>query len=271
MVYEKQRRYIIPFDDVPADRARMPEITVDERRNNFTEIETGFPEDIAIREAKRCLSCRRCLGCALCWAECTPEAIDFSLPDETLEMTFDEVVLTSGQDNAFWDPDPKLGFGRYADVLTDLQFERMLSPTGPTDGLVLSPLDGRIPSRVAVVQDGRNADDPGLMTSLILGVNIAQLCMAHTEGVEVTLISPQSDDFKFQYQSQVRQITGLSLIDSTPLSVSRENETAPLAVTYTRHSEEKATTTADLVVILTRPKTAAYLQNLGRQLDLEPV
>ena len=62
MIYEKEKRYIIPFEDVPSPRAEMPEITVDERRGNYTEVETGFPEDLAEREAKRCLSCRRCLG-----------------------------------------------------------------------------------------------------------------------------------------------------------------------------------------------------------------
>ena len=66
MIYEKEKRYIIPFGDVPSPRAEMPEISVDERRGNFTEVETGFPEEMAIQEARRCLSCRRCLGCALC-------------------------------------------------------------------------------------------------------------------------------------------------------------------------------------------------------------
>ena len=41
MIYEKHKRYIIPFDDVPSHRAEMPEISVDERRGNFTEVETG--------------------------------------------------------------------------------------------------------------------------------------------------------------------------------------------------------------------------------------
>src|SRR4030042_6025285 len=99
MIYEKHRRYIIPFDDVPAHRAEMPEISVDERRGNFAEVETGFPEAVSLTEAKRCLSCRRCLGCALCWAECKPEAIDFSIPHKETALDFDEVIITSGQDN----------------------------------------------------------------------------------------------------------------------------------------------------------------------------
>ena len=137
MIYEKEKRHIIPFDDVPSPRAEMPEISVDERRGNYTEVETGFPEETAIREAKRCLSCRRCLGCALCWAECGPEAIDFSIPNEELDFEFDDVVITRGHDNSFNSLSPDLGYGNFSDVITDLQFERMLSPTGPTDGLVV--------------------------------------------------------------------------------------------------------------------------------------
>ncbi len=151
MIYEKEKRYIIPFVDVPSQRAEMPEISVDERRGNYTEVETGFPEDMAIQEAKRCLSCRRCLGCALCWAECKPEAIDFEIPDEDLELEFNEVVITKGQENAFYPFNAQLGYGSYPEVITDIQFEHMLSPTGPTKGMVLSPLDGEVTKRLAIV------------------------------------------------------------------------------------------------------------------------
>ncbi|MDH3949434.1 MAG: hypothetical protein OEV11_00220, partial [Deltaproteobacteria bacterium] len=74
-MYEKKERYIVEFQDIPAEREHQIEIEVDERRDNYDEVELGFDEERALREAKRCLSCRRCLGCALCWAECKPEAI----------------------------------------------------------------------------------------------------------------------------------------------------------------------------------------------------
>ena len=171
MIYEKEKRYIIPFVDVPSQRAEMPEISVDERRGNYTEVETGFPEDMAIQEAKRCLSCRRCLGCALCWAECKPEAIDFEIPDEELELEFDEVVITKGQENTFYPFNAQLGYGSYPEVITDIQFEHMLSPTGPTNGMVLSPLDGEVAKRLAIVQGHTKDDEEHLLSSLVLGVN----------------------------------------------------------------------------------------------------
>ena len=178
MIYEKEKRYIIPFGDVPSARAEMPEISVDERRGNFLEVETGFPEDMAVTEAKRCLGCRRCLGCALCWAECKPEAIDFGIPDKELALEFDDVVITNGQDNSFHPFNSRLGYGKYPDVIIDLQFERMLSPTGPTNGMVLSPFDGRIPKNVAIVQGHPEDDDAHLLSSLIFGVNASVIAIA---------------------------------------------------------------------------------------------
>jgi len=265
MIYEKEQRYIIPFDDVPSPRAEMPEISVDERRGNFVEVETGFPEDMSITEAKRCLSCRRCLGCALCWAECEPEAIDFSIPDEKLDLEFDDVVVTKGQDNAFFPIDPKLGFGSYAEVITDIQFERMLSPTGPTDGMVVSPLDGEIPKRKAIVQ-GHTDEDDQLLSSLILGVNESIIALDRTKDLEVVLISPVNEAFKEQFLSNAEKVHGLRLVEGSPESVEKNQEDAPLSLKYSENSRQQDET-FDLIVILTKPKISSGLKSLSKKLE----
>jgi heterodisulfide reductase subunit A-like polyferredoxin len=270
MIYEKEKRYIIPFDDVPSPRSGMPEISVDERRGNFVEVETGFPEDMAVQEAKRCLSCRRCLGCALCWAECKPEAIDFSIPDEELDLEFDEVILTRGQDNAFESFNENLGYGVYADVITDLQFERMLSPTGPTDGLVVSPLNGEIPTRFAIVQGDVREDGSHLLSSTVLGVNEAILALHNTDGLQVTLVSPLTNTFKEQFLGEVQGISGLEIVDGEPRFVDREENGKPLTVTFSRNGEDE-TREFDLVVVLTKPKILPEIEALGKKLEQEIV
>ncbi len=268
MIYEKEKRYIIPFDDVPSPRAVMPEISVDDRRGNFVEVETGFPEDMAVQEAKRCLSCRRCLGCALCWAECKPEAIDFSIPDENLDLEFDEVILTRGQDNDFEPFDENLGYGVYADVITDLQFERMLSPTGPTDGLVVSPLNGEIPTRVAIVQGDGRGDESHLLSSTVLGVNEAILALHNTDGLQVTLVSPLTSTFKEQFLGEAQGVSGLEIVDGEARFVEREEEGKPLTVTFSRNGEDE-NQEFDLVVVLTKPKVSPEIQALSKKLDQE--
>ncbi|MBW1768394.1 MAG: hypothetical protein JRJ65_15270 [Deltaproteobacteria bacterium] len=264
MIYEKQKRYIIPFDDAPAPRAEMPEISVDERRGNFTEVETGFSEPVALDEAKRCLSCRRCLGCALCWAECGPEAIDFSIPDEELDLEFDDVVITKGQENAFYPIDPKLGYGSYADVITDIQFERMLSPTGPTDGMIVSPLDGEIPKRIAVVQGHPEDSDDHLLSSLVLGVNESILALHKIEDLEVVIVSPVSQSFKERFLSDTEKISGLRIIKGVPESVEESEGGDCLILTYSENGQKKQET-FDLVVVLSKSRLTPEIKSLSQK------
>lgn len=266
MIYEKEKRYIIPFDDVPSPRAKMPEISVDERRGNYTEVETGFPEVMAVKEAKRCLSCRRCLGCALCWAECRPEAIDFSIPDRTLDLEFDEIIITKGQDNAFLPINPGLGYGTFADVITDLQFERMLSPTGPTNGLVLSPLDGEIPARIAIVQGHVDDDETHLLSSLILGVNEAIIALHKTKGLEVVLVSPTCQSFQDEFLPEAQKVAGLQIIEAIPESVERRHDAEPLTLTYSEKNKQKQEG-FDLIVILTKQKISPELIGVSKKLQ----
>jgi heterodisulfide reductase subunit A-like polyferredoxin len=267
MIYEKEKRYIIPFDDVPSPRAKMPEISVDERKGNFTEVETGFPEEMAVQEARRCLSCRRCLGCALCLAECKPEAIDFNIPDQQLELEFDEVIITKGQENAFYPLNPRLGYRKYPDVITDLQFERMLSPTGPLNGLVVSPLDGEIPGRIAIVQGyTRDDDETHLLSSLILGVNQSGIALYKTTDLEVVLISPLCKSFQEQFFSHAEKIPRLQIIEGLPELVEKDSDIRePLLLHYSENGEQKQQT-FDLIVILTKSKFSPEQESLGKSL-----
>lgn len=265
MAYEKEKRYIIPFDDVPTPRAKMPEIGIDERKGNFKEVELGFPEDVAIKEAKRCLSCRRCLGCALCWAECKPEAIDFSMRDEVLTLEFDEVIITDGQDNAFYPISPELGYGRYPHVITDLQLERMLSSTGPTDGMVMSPLNGNIPKSMAFIQSYPDGDDRHLLSSVVYGVNEAILALSRINDLQVVLVSPLCKEFRERYLFQVEDISGLVVIDGIPVSVEKF-EHQSLIITYKTNGEDRKTAAMDLVVILTRQKASDYVKTISNML-----
>ena len=265
MIYEKEKRYIIPFVDVPSQRAEMPEISVDERRGNYTEVETGFPEDMAIQEAKRCLSCRRCLGCALCWAECKPEAIDFEIPDEELELEFNEVVITKGQDNAFYPFNGQLGYGSYPEVITDIQFEHMLSPTGPTNGMVISPLDGEVARRIAIVQGHTEDDEVHLFPSLVLGVNESILALDKTEDLEVVLISPICQSFQESFLPEAEKIPGLQIVAGSPESVEKDQDAEPLTLKYSENGEQKIES-FDLIVILTKLKISHEIQSLSKKL-----
>ncbi len=96
----------------------------------------------------RCLYLRE-RKCRICEAVCEKNAIDFNQRPERVEVTVGAVVLCPGYE-VF---DPRLrgdyGYGRFANVVTSLDFERLLCATGPHEGEILRPSDGRRPHRIA--------------------------------------------------------------------------------------------------------------------------
>jgi heterodisulfide reductase subunit A-like polyferredoxin len=148
----KKPKFIPEFKDIPSERNRMPELPLEERNLNFEEVELGLSEEMVLKEAARCLSCRRCIGCGLCLAECDPKAIVYDEAASRVELEADAIVFTS--DGQVFNPDGKkeLGYADAANVITSFEFERLVSPTGPFGGLLVRPFDGDIPKRIAFIQ-----------------------------------------------------------------------------------------------------------------------
>ncbi|MDZ4231018.1 MAG: hypothetical protein U1B77_04290, partial [Dehalococcoidales bacterium] len=159
---ERSGRYLIEFKDVPTERQKLPELPVEERVTNFDEVELDFSQEQAMAEAVRCLSCRRCIGCALCLAACHNKGIDFSQVDNDIEIEADSIIIAPGVERTPAYIDEKYGYGKFTNVVTFAQFERILSDNGVYDGLVLRPYDGEIPTRIAFVPVGLYLDASAL-------------------------------------------------------------------------------------------------------------
>ncbi|NLE09623.1 MAG: CoB--CoM heterodisulfide reductase iron-sulfur subunit A family protein [Dehalococcoidales bacterium] len=88
--------------------------------------------------------------CGACAKFCEAGAIDFNQQDEIIEVEAGAIVMATGYD-AF-DPSPvvRYGYGRYDNVITSLQFERMSNASGPTLGTIQLK-DGTAPKSVAIV------------------------------------------------------------------------------------------------------------------------
>ncbi len=90
--------------------------------------------------------------CSKCAAKCPRKAIDFAIADEVIELDVGAVVVATGFDEMNPAPLKNLGYGEFEDVLTGLEFERMLNAAGPTGGRVLRRSDGSPPRTMAFVQ-----------------------------------------------------------------------------------------------------------------------
>jgi heterodisulfide reductase subunit A2 len=119
------------------ERAKMPELAVAERISNYNEIELGFSAEQAAKEAARCVDCGGCCECKLCIDQCKAQAIDHEDVDKRSEIEVGSIIVATGFDPMDPTPMPQYGYGKYSNVFTNLEFERLSNATGPTSGKLL--------------------------------------------------------------------------------------------------------------------------------------
>jgi len=89
--------------------------------------------------------------CRICEKVCPTQAIRFDQEDQVVEAEIGAIVLATGFAVKQTDFFPEYGYGKYPDVITGLQFERLASASGPTLGEIRRPSDGKIPEKIVFV------------------------------------------------------------------------------------------------------------------------
>jgi heterodisulfide reductase subunit A len=93
-----------------------------------------------------------CIGCGICQGVCKAKAVEYDREDEEAEINVGAIILAPGFDE-YVPPEANLyGYGKFKNVVTSIEFERILSASGPYAGRVLRPSDGDVPEKVAFLQ-----------------------------------------------------------------------------------------------------------------------
>ena len=108
-----------------------------QRAENFNEVDKNFTEEAAKKEATRCVSCGGCCECKLCVSACEAKAVNHSMKDKVEEIEVGSIIVATGFDPLDPAPMQQYGYGKYANVFTNLEFERLSNATGPTGGKLL--------------------------------------------------------------------------------------------------------------------------------------
>ncbi len=137
---------------VKQPRVPLPELAVEERVHNFVEVEGGYDDKSAQAEAARCLACGVCSECMSCYFACGVDAINHDQPERISQIHVGAMILAPGYQIYNAQLSEEFGLGRYPNVVTSLQYERLLSASGPTKGHVQRPSDGASPRRIAFLQ-----------------------------------------------------------------------------------------------------------------------
>ena len=97
--------------------------------------------------------------CGVCQKVCPTGAISYDTVDEVVEEKFGAIVVSTGFE--LWDHSAlgNYGYGKYPDVISSIQFERIMNASGPTEGHIVRPSDGKTPKSIAFISCVGSRDD----------------------------------------------------------------------------------------------------------------
>lgn len=112
-------------------------------------IYVSFPQAVPMMYT---IDTEHCIGCGLCRAVCEPEAIDISQKDEIVEVDVGTIIIATGYELYDASRVKEYGYGRYENVITSLEFERLINASGPTEGKLIRISDRKEPEKIVFVQ-----------------------------------------------------------------------------------------------------------------------
>jgi heterodisulfide reductase subunit A2 len=226
-----------------------------------------FPQAVPLKYA---LDPEHCLyltqgKCRVCQKICPAQAVEFDQQPEILTIPAGALVISTGFELALTPEQGLFGYGRYPNVVTSLQYERMLSATGPYAGHLKRPSDGKTPAKVAWIQCvmSRDASLNRPFCSSVCCLHAAKqavMTRSHLPETETTIyfmdIRAQGKGFD-EYIERARHESGVHYRRSLISQVSWNPENDHLIIETFDHSENRKKEEAfDLVVLSSgfRPK-----------------
>ena len=259
------------------NRASADDLPVDKRINNFNEIEYPFSEEEAIEEAERCLNCAQCSECMECVSACEKKAVEHGMSEQKIELEVGAVILTPGFDEYNAEQKGEYGFNRYPNVLTSVQFERMLSAAGPYSGHVVRRDNGKEAKRIAWIQCvGSRESKPGneYCSSICCMATTKQVMIAseHLNGLQGTIfnmdIRAHGKDFD-QYYERARAMSNIEYVKSIPSRIIQIPGSKDLQLNYVDPVKGYTQKEFDLVVLAVGLDPKISITESVRKLGIE--
>ncbi len=217
-----------------------------------------------------------CEDCGECVKVCPTGAIDLNVQPYDEMINVGAVILAVGYD--IFDPTPyeEFGFRRYPNVLHSMQYERLASRSGPTEGFVLRPSDGKAPKKIAWLQCIGSRDQKYPFCSSICcmyATKEAMLALQRgTEDTEATIFVMDERAFNKEYNRyyvNARDKYGVKYIRCRPSEIREDPETGDLLLQYLNPQGELLVEPYDLVVLVVGTQPPSGADHLAEVLDIE--
>ncbi|MBU2518603.1 MAG: FAD-dependent oxidoreductase [Proteobacteria bacterium] len=268
----------IPLDLPVAPRARMEIREADSRKCDFDQFELGITAEQGQQEGERCLNCAVCCECFQCVETCKAHAPAHDQKPQELTINVGSVILAPG----FEPFDPAIfdtySYAKHPNVLSAMEFERVLSASGPYQGHLQRPSDGVEPKKIAWLQCVGSRDinhcDNGYCSAVccMYAIKEAVIAKEHSHGdLDTTIffmdMRTYGKDFE-KYYNRAEEEKGVRFVRSRVHSVDPAEDDR-LRIEYVTENGEAKEEEFDMVVLSVGLQTGPEAIETAKRMDID--
>jgi heterodisulfide reductase subunit A2 len=258
----------------PVTAVNQYNMKLDDRRATYIEYAQAVPLAFSI-------DTNTCIGCGLCENLCIAKAINYDDKERETKLDVGSVILTLGSRG--YDPSDLdyLGYGKFPNVVTSEEFERILSASGPYFGHLMRPLDREEPKRIAWLQcvgsRDKNRTGNGYCSSVccMYAVKEAMIAKEHVHGdLDCVVFNMDMRTFGKDYESyynRARYKSGVNFMKARIHTITEDRDTGDLIVKYADETGAMQEEIFSMVVLSVglqvQPDAAALANRLGIELN----
>jgi len=218
----------------------------------------------------------KCIGCGTCQEVCKAGAVQYDEKEKEIVLHVGSIILAPG----FEEFDPKLkgeyGYGRYSNVVSSIEFERILSASGPYGGIVLRPSDGKVPRKIAFIQcvgsrDAQLGNNYCSSACCMYAIKESIIAKEHNPGLQCTIffmdVRAYGKEFD-AYYNRAEEEYGVKFVRSRVPHIEEAPESQNLLVKYIEDENPK-TEEFNLVVLSVGMRPPKHAEELAKTLGIK--
>ncbi|MGD8283525.1 MAG: FAD-dependent oxidoreductase [Desulfobacterales bacterium] len=272
----------VPQDEPVSERLTPRTLPLEKRFTGFEEVNLLADEKCAQNEAARCLDCGGCCECMQCVAACKAEAVTtktHAQKEETVVIETGSVILAGGFKAFDAGLKGEYGYGRWPNVITSLEYERILSAAGPFQGHIQRLSDGTSPRSIAWIQcvgsrDSHIGQEYCSAVCCMSATKQAMITREHTPDIDTTIfyidIRAHGKGFDRFYERSISE-NDVRYVRSMISRVIPNPEDDTLSISYASPDHQIREDLYDLVVLSVglcpNPSFVQLAQRIGLQLN----